>query len=214
MKRRAFSFLELIFSIVIMGISFLSIPTIMVVMNRSTEATVDTKGYYHALAQMGIVMSKAWDENNVDDWDASNVVYILDTGTTTCNDDRNGTYEQAHRRQCDNNGTVQRTSTFAASLLNTFGKDGDLTNYNDIDDFHGAGQPGVEGNFDVNVSVGYVGYNQPQPNIFTIPQASGGGTTDIKQVSVRVTNEATGMDATLNYYGFNIGYDKLLTKEQ
>lgn len=205
MKRRAFSLLELIFSIVIMGISFLSIPTIMVVMNRSTEATVDTKGYYHALAQMGIVMSKAWDEANVDDWNASNVVYILDTSVSVCN--RQGIYPQAHRRQCDGGKTL---TSVASTTLGSEGGD-----FDDIDDFHGAGQP-VE-DFNVSVSVSYVDINGmlATDNNFYIPSGNNPtGTTDIKRVSVNVANEATGMDATLNYYGFNIGYDKLLTKEQ
>ncbi|MFW6308320.1 MAG: type II secretion system protein, partial [Campylobacterales bacterium] len=43
---RAFTLLELIVGIVVIGIAFLSIPAIMTVMNYSSEATVDNKGYY------------------------------------------------------------------------------------------------------------------------------------------------------------------------
>jgi len=219
-NKRAFSLVELIFSIVIIGISFLSIPTIMTVISRSTEATVDTKGYYHALAQMGIILSKSWDENNVDDWDEANVVYILDTDDnnldTDCNGTKLGLYQDSeYRRQCEENNS----SNPNASLSSTFGTadDGEIS-FDDLDDFDGGTQT-VE-NFKIDIGVAYVDSNPQDLSTttteFNIPiGVSSGTTSNIKEVNVTISNTNNNeVLGTIKYYGFNIGYDRLLTKEQ
>lgn len=205
MKKNAFSLIELIFSIVVIGIALLSIPAIMSVINRSAEATVQTKGYYHALAQMGVIISKPWDENNTDDWDEANVVYILQTGDEgleICS--RSSIYAEEYRRQCDkNNGN--------ASL--TLGLEG--TSYNDLDDFNGnTDNDNIEG-FRLQIAVTYEDNETVSTNNYKIPSAANPtGTTDIKEVTITLTDDTSDTKAYLRYYGFNIGYDKLLTKEQ
>jgi prepilin-type N-terminal cleavage/methylation domain-containing protein len=209
---KAFTLLELIVGIVVIGIAFLSIPAIMTVMNYSSEATVDNKGYYHGLAQMSVIMSKEWDENNTDDWEDANVVYIIDSDDSGCSD-RNGTnpsiagglYHEAGRRQCAKDGGY-------ATKKNQFTNEGD---FDDIDDFDGESQE-VENSFTINVEVNYVDTNGSldSGSSYTIQApANPNDTTNLKQVAVTVKNSATQTTSTLKYIGANIGYDELLSRD-
>ncbi|MFP4485868.1 MAG: type II secretion system protein [Campylobacterales bacterium] len=214
----AFTLLELIVGIVVIGIAFLSIPAIMTVMNYSSEATVDNKGYYHGLAQMSVIMSKEWDENNTDDWEDANVVYIIDSDDSGCSD-RNGTnpsiagglYHEAGRRQCAKDGGKASSSD---DLGLDSGESFEKRNFDDIDDFHNENRK-VE-SFSIDVVVSYVDTNDSlsNGNSFKIDPASPAGTTNLKQVTVKVKNDdATGTESTLKYIGANIGYDELLSRD-
>ncbi|MFP4333739.1 MAG: type II secretion system protein [Campylobacterales bacterium] len=212
--KRAFTLLELIVGIVVIGIAFLSIPAIMTVMNYSSEATVDNKGYYHGLAQMSVIMSKEWDENNTDDWKEANVVYIIDSdGDDSGCSDRNSTglYHEEGRRQCAKAGGK-------ASSRDDLGLDSgesfEKRNFDDIDDFHNENRK-VE-SFSIDIVVSYVDTNDSlsNGNSFKIDPASPAETTNLKQVTVKVKNDdATGTESTLKYIGANIGYDELLSRD-
>lgn len=208
--KRAFTLLELIVGIVVIGIAFLSIPAIMTVMNYSSEATVDNKGYYHGLAQMSVIMSKEWDENNTDDWKDANVVYIIDSDDSGCSSDRNSTglYHEEGRRQCAKDGGK-------ATEKVDFTDEGD---FDDIDDFDGdtSVNQNIENSFKITISVNYVDNNGSigTGNSFIIqPPANPDDTTNLKQVAVTVKNSATQTTSTLKYIGANIGYDELLSRD-
>ena len=209
--KQAFTLLELIVGIVVIGIAFLSIPAIMTVMNYSSEATVDNKGYYHGLAQMSVIMSKEWDENNTDDWKDANVVYIIDTEDSGCSDRNDtGLYHEAGRRQCSKDYGVASTTLGLDS-----GESFAYRNFDDIDDFDDENRE-VE-TFNIKVTVNYVDTNGSlsSGDSFSITDTlpTGVDTTNLKQVTVTVINSATGTDSTLKYIGANIGYDELLSRD-
>lgn len=85
MKRVAFSFIELVFSIVIVGLVILSIPLIVRQSNANTIVSQNVIGYYNALTLMETIRGKPWDSNNVKDFEKSGEYYILDTDDTSNN---------------------------------------------------------------------------------------------------------------------------------
>ncbi|MGX2983212.1 hypothetical protein [Helicobacter sp. 23-1045] len=80
--RTAFTMIELIFSIVIVGFIILSIPLIVRQSSANTMMSQNVIGYYNALTLMETIKSKPWDKENVDDFQNSGVYYILNTGNT------------------------------------------------------------------------------------------------------------------------------------
>lgn len=79
-QRAGFTMIELIFSIVIVGLVILSIPLIVRQSNLNTIMSQNVIGYYNALTLMETIKSKPWDTNNVSDFENSGEYYILNTG--------------------------------------------------------------------------------------------------------------------------------------
>ena len=89
MRRSAFTFIELVFSIVVVGLVILSIPLIVRQSNANTIESQNVIGYYNALTLMNTIRNKPWDRGNiqgqVDDFTASGGYYILNTGDANLN---------------------------------------------------------------------------------------------------------------------------------
>lgn len=82
-NRVAFTMIELVFSIVIVGIVILSIPLIVRQSSINTIMSQNVIGYYNALTLMETIKSKPWDSSSVSDFQNSGVYYILNTGNAT-----------------------------------------------------------------------------------------------------------------------------------
>lgn len=78
--RVAFTMIELVFSIVIVGIVILSIPLIVRQSSANTIMSQNVIGYYNALTLMETIKSKPWDKSSVSDFQNSGIYYILSTG--------------------------------------------------------------------------------------------------------------------------------------
>lgn len=80
-KRLGFTMIELIFVIVIVGISILTIPLMIDRSQENLKKSADVSGYYHALTLMQILRVKPWDIKHRDqkDFETSNLYYILNT---------------------------------------------------------------------------------------------------------------------------------------
>lgn len=78
-QRAGFTMIELIFSIVIVGLVILSIPLIVRQSNLNTIMSQNVIGYYNALTLMETIKSKPWDTNNITDFETSGEYYILNT---------------------------------------------------------------------------------------------------------------------------------------
>lgn len=62
--RKALTLIELILSMVIIGIVFTVIPRLVMSMNQSTQVTIKEEAMYNAMAQMGMILNLPWDNNN------------------------------------------------------------------------------------------------------------------------------------------------------
>lgn len=196
--------IELIFTIVIIGIAFMTLPLILNTTNDSIEAVQESRGYYHALAKMQIITDKPWDENNTADFkNTGGIYYVLktqeDSGSIlecNSNDMRPGHYEGQNRRMCT------RDFAFATPLAN-LGKDGETnSSYDDIDDFDGDSDDLTDG-FDLNASVTYVNYNANDQSMSTFSTAT--ETTSVKRITVSLRDRSGNEIASYTYYATNVG---------
>lgn len=198
--RKGLTLIELILSMVIIGIVFTVIPRLIMSMNQSTQTTIKEEAMYNAMAQMGMILNLPWDNNNTQNSQILSVTNgnaAYDCNTTSGY--RIGGFVGG--RNCIGTGT------YSATLPANFKVD---TPYNDIDDFDG------------NITVVTGGCdNTPKYNIGTTviysPDNGLGttaGTTNTKTVEVKVGyNSANKLYdpskknciTDLNYTSYNIG---------
>lgn len=214
MRRAAFTFIELVFSIVIVGLVILSIPLIVRQSNANTMQSQNVIGYYNALTLMETIKNKPWDRSNVDDFEKSGEYYILQTGNvaTDCKKDTSsniwtkpGLGNADRRRMCD---PLQRNAQ-------DIKPDNALSS---INDFHNYTQKiSAKGNifFNIDVAINYVNVNFGSGlNPGRITNAT--RPTDVKAItltlnrSVGSTKEAI---AKFTYYAANIGTDVPFAKD-
>lgn len=235
-KRNAFTMIELIFSIVIVGVVILSIPLIVRQSNANTIMSQNVIGYYNALTLMETIKSKPWDRNNIDDFNASGVYYILDTGNTTTDCKQSTVNFQVTEKQAD--GT-EITVTKQAEQIKT--KKG-LANANkrrmcdpnsksasaisfknalqSINDFNGYEKKVLSNGaeiFQLKTSIKYVSVNFGSGITTGNITAARGAMDDIKEIKITLLriNPAGGSEdiAVFTYYAANIGTDIPLIKD-
>lgn len=191
--------IELVFAIVIIGITILTIPLFIEQTHAHLQRTDDSKGYYHALALMQIARIKPWDSANINDFEASNLYYVLDTDETgyACEDDgdgfrkRPGMVATSHkeRRLCA--PTPQSAAAIAGDSLTSL-------------NFASYEEKEVEG-YSLRIEARYV---YSDINNTNIPP----GTTNTKHLQVTMGKKNGEDIAHYHYYATNIGTDTPITK--
>lgn len=214
MKRSAFTFIELVFSIVVVGIVILSIPLIVRQSNANTIESQNVIGYYNALTLMNVIRNKPWDLGNingvVNDFTASGGYYILQTGNPNLDCrvldaskpnviSKPGLGISDRRRMCDPSSRVAQVITPSNTLDN-------------IGAFHQYTQTITSGGntfFTINVNVRYVDVDfGSNANVGSIINPTS-NVTDIKEIEVLLYRRVPGGNdehiSTYKYYATNIG---------
>ena len=231
--RSGFTMIELIFSIVIVGLVILSIPLIVRQSNLNVMTAQNVIGYYNALTLMETIKSKPWDTNNVADFVASGEYYILNTGNTAtdCVVITNpNAQDPAHsrvlaktglslgnkRRMCDPNNK-------SASGMGG----GSLDSINSFNGYTTTVSNNGEEIFRLDVAVRYVSVdfanginNADDPDII---KNSRGAFDDVKEIKITLVRLVDGVavtdddgnegEAVFTYYAANIGNDIPLVKD-
>jgi len=131
--------IELIVSIVVIGIAFMSIPLILTETSKNVETSFRQEAIMAGLTQVVNILSYRWDEQETNETINGGYAKILDTNGSLNLSCRNfadgrrrvGNFKGTFRRKCYN---TQRSATSPGRL----GSDGgDL---DDIDDLMGSGQ--------------------------------------------------------------------------
>jgi len=215
-RRSGFTLLELIITIVLLGIIFSAIPMILTQNQRSSSQALSQEAIYAGVTKMSQLLTYHWDENSITD-DANNaIVYakVLDANLS----------QQALLRS--KNGSRYRVGHFAGSSRRSFfpkhtsasalGSDTNDTFPDDIDDLAIINQiliaadneHGYKQNYRYTVLVNYVSdiadYNQTTINGFNFNTVNIIVPSHIKRVTLDVTlnNEPQFM---LETYVSNIG---------
>lgn len=220
MRRSAFTFIELVFSIVVVGLVILSIPLIVRQSNANTIESQNVIGYYNALTLMNTIRNKPWDLGNtqgvVNDFTASGGYYILNTGNTNINCrvldpgkpniiSKPGLGISDRRRMCDPSAKQAQSITQSSNLDNI----GAFNNYSQTI------TSGGNNFFTLDVSVKYVDVDFGNgTNAGKITNAT--GITDIKEIEVKLSRHINGANepvSTYKYYATNIGTDVPFAKD-
>jgi len=233
-NRKAVAMIELIFSIVIIGIVMLSAPIMLTTATKSSVVTFQQESIAIVAAHANALMSYPWDEQNTE---SQSEYGILGTGTTTASLKReNNITAGMMRRQ---KGVPLALVVINASLPATFGA-GETdpgtpsieTVKDDIDDFEGNisrlitadGATGVtnEGDYmdknitisthvryynDISSSPNFSGCQNVAPGCtYSNPTAIGGGiSTNVKFISTSLTSINDDKNITMKMFMCNIG---------
>ena len=226
--RRGASMLELVVAIVVMGIAVMALPLMLSQTKSNNEFAMQQEAILAARTKLGDVMTYAWDEANVALTDATLVLDTNDTGSDTELNKVNGSRRIGHvfgdkrRKGYD----VQVLST-ASGALGTDTGETQLSDYDDIDDFHNTSQQlfnsgeatisGQDYKFtDMNLTtrVLYIDdsatYINPTINDFAFTTANANRRSNIKMVEITVSGSQTNF--VLRSYSSNVGESELLRR--
>lgn len=194
--RKGLTLIELILSMVIIGIVFTVIPRLVMSMNQSSQVTLKEEAMYNAMAQMGMILNLPWDNNNTQNPQILSVTAgdpAYDCNTTS-----------GYRI----GGFVGGRNCIGSDVYSA-GSIGQETDnlYNDIDDYDKniTTTKSCTNLYDLNTTVKYVNENDYTP--------VGSDTTHAKMIGVKVKyaigNKLAGTAnciADLNYTSYNIGH--------
>ena len=180
--RKAFTLVELIFSIVIIAIVFTVVPRLMFATTKTMEVSIKEDGLFAAIALMGNVIRLPWDSNTV-----SSEGKILDTSVNTCTDYRVGGFLGS--RNCLGSGATATPK----------GGFGTLSTYGDIDDYDTYSATTLNGRVQYALDVS-VDYSDTSLN-------ASAGTNELKEIGVSVSsNSKTVLCSSFFYYSANLGH--------
>lgn len=202
-SKNAFSLIELIFAIVVMSITVVSLPVVMNSNDQGISATVTQEAIFGASAELNMILSYRWDENSLDDVnDPNSLTKVIETGD--CNNTntsvkfrlRPGHIAQPlHRRCLENNATT---------VSAVFGQEVGEILLDDIDDINTTAKSmfindattttGYKTDYQSEVSITY-------ETIGTVTQAS----QNAKYIEITVRDDIGTIITRLRSYTLNIG---------
>jgi len=188
----AFTLIEVLFAIVIMGITMVSVPVIMSSNARGFDTTIIQEAIFAASAELNQALSFNWDENSMEN-NSTAFSRVIDT-TGDCDNAtrlRPGHIKQPFHRRCIDSNTT----------MPTLGNDGDM---DDIDDINLTKK-----NMFLNDSTTQSGYKHAYQSEFNIRFADIGNVTTASQnaklVEIIVQNDNDENVTVLRSYTLNIG---------
>ncbi|DAB29637.1 MAG TPA: hypothetical protein CFH84_08455 [Sulfurimonas sp. UBA12504] len=193
----AFTLIELIFAIVIIGIAVLSLPTISQVISRGSENSLLQEAVFIAFSEITKVTSSAWDENSrIGNDDYEHIIYINDAeATASLANDLQG--------RSGNVKILYNTNNSRAIRPTTLGSETGETREDDVDDYitTAANATGSVGS-----STGYKFQYKKDINV----SASGsfgtlGNNSNIKKIQININNTSNNLLVSFYVYATNSG---------
>ena len=191
-KRAAFTFIELIFAIVIIGISVISLPLMIQTTSTGIEKNLVQEAVFAASTQLNQAIAANWDENSLLDAGVDSLARVIDDGTCENNSSspryryKIGHITQPYHRRClDSNATG--ISGAAATAVNA------------LEDFAGAQTLD-------NAAANQAGYKKIYTTQITVSQNGNfnGANANIKMIQANIS-DSNGLITSLRTYSSNIG---------
>lgn len=229
--RKAISMIELIISIVIIGIVVTAMPMVLTQTSNSNAFALQQEAIFHAKTKIGVITKAAWDSNAIQT-NINDPLFIVNTNGTPADNEFNtqnnnrrlGSVYKNDRRTIDANrtsGSLVRLPTNVGT--GTWG-DQASNNWNDVDDYDGSDElietPKDSGDFvtkiNLRTNVRYVTdsatYSDTNITDFDFLVANH-GTSNIKLIEVNATDQNTNESVViLRAYSSNIGESGLLRR--
>ncbi len=229
MVKHAFTMIELIFSLVVMGFILISIPTVMATAEEAKSENIIQEAIFASATKINQMLSYSWDANSINPTTTFTYARVLDAGGNV-NFNRNGAtnFRIGHLVQSGH----RRLFSAVTAPTGILGQEG--TGIDDIDDFNAVvnqnlfiedttQSTGYKKNYLISVDVDYVSdsnnslgnlinYNNVDP--IETPFIFNGtsvavGTSNLKRITIQVDeNLSTGVIepiSTLQVYSANIG---------
>ena len=194
-RRAAFTLIELIFAIVIIAISVISLPMMSQTVSEGVDSNIVQEAIFAAATELNEAVTAHWDENSIEVGMPDSSARVIEIGAFCSNDSNSSTFRQMpghinqplHRRCLDSNATTPSNASATA--------------VDSLDDMeHG----------DNNITIGTAGsegYKEIyQSNINVAPSANFNGVNNnIKSIVSTVKDENGNTIALLRTYSANIG---------
>ncbi|MDD2782017.1 type II secretion system protein [Sulfuricurvum sp.] len=205
--RKGLTLIELILSMMIIGIVFTVIPRLVMSMNQSSQVTIKEEAMYNAMAQIGMILNLPWDNNNTQ----NPQILSVNAGDAAFECNTTSGYRIGGFVGGRNCITPPGVNYAAAAIIKEDAES------NDIDDFHDTNltadkncSSGVKGLYAIGTTVIYT--DDPASTgiatLSTNPKAAG-QYSNTKYILVRVgygnDSQHTGCITALQYHSFNIG---------
>jgi len=221
-KYKAFTLIEVLISIIIIGIVMATVPIMMTAFTTSVKTNVKEEVFFAQFSLLNLISAKYFDENQTvgdnyyKDLNATggdSELLIKKYGTNEFNREGKHQYSQGYRPFSP---VIFRSgSMLTVSNLGTDTGETDESKYDDIDDYNGYSEhhTGVESRgYDLNVSVQYLDDNTSYTSTvltFTYDYSTPKSFTNIKLITI--TTKLNDVTITLSYPTCNIGRSAMLS---
>jgi len=154
-KKLAFTMIELIFAIVIIGISVLSLPMMSQVTQRGIESNLVQEAIFAASSELMGATAGYWDENSMQDFNLSHISRVIDIdndcdSTTSL---RPGHINQPYHRRCLDDLTTSANNGSGGSVHDLDDSEhGDTDIFTDTTTDETGYKETYQSNIDVSVS--------------------------------------------------------------
>ncbi len=220
---KAFSLIELIVSIIILGITVTTIPVLLQTLTTTAKVTVKESVFFTEFSLLSLINTKYFDENNTvgenfykdlngSSLNADDELQILNFSTEL---NRLGKHQM-------NNNIYRSGSSDKLSTIGTDAGESSVDDYDDIDDFNGYEENVSVGvtskGYTLKVGVNYIKDNTDYSNNnisfdMNYTPLSKNALTNIKLIEVYVKFK-DGSKIKLEYPTCNIGASKILSLEE
>ena len=198
-RRAAFTLIELIFAIVIIAISVISLPMMSQTVAKGIDANIVQEAIFAAATELNEAVTAHWDENSIEIGMPNSAARVIETAIGMCENNATlSTFRQMpghinqplHRRCLDANATITGPSNATATAVNS------------LDDMgHGDRNITTESTAD---SEGYKEIYQSNVAV-AIGANFNGANNNIKSITSTVKDEDGNTIALLRTYSANIG---------
>ncbi len=206
-RRGGFTLIELIFAIVIIAISVLSLPTISQVTAKNTERGLVQEAIFAAATELNEITTAHWDDNSIEGA-SSSLAKVIDghSRVTKCEDNSSlpnyrlmpgHVLQPLHRRCLDSNSTEPA--------------DADVDSTIDALEDHEHSKQNI---FD-DTTVEAAGYKANYDSQIVIDRAANfnGSQSDMKSITITITDSDDNTIVMLKTYSANIGEIDFYKKE-
>jgi len=189
--RDAFTMIELIFAIVIIAITVLSLPMMTQINQRGVESNIVQEAIFAASTELMGATAGYWDENSLQDINMSHLERVINI-SGDCNTStqlRPGHINQMYHRRClDSNSTTAHNSNVAIADIN-------VSDLNDA--AHGAQ------NIFTDTTLDDTGYKGEYQSVVAVGVSPSDG--NIKDITVTVSDENGAPVTILKTQSANVG---------
>ena len=205
-RRAAFTFIELIFAIVIIAISVVSLPMMNQVIDKGTNANLVQEAIFAAATELNEAVTAHWDENSIDPTSPNSYARVIDHSGNCNNNPLSPTYRQMpghinqplHRRCLDASATTPADSNINNAV-------------DALDDMkHSASNIFVDSTKDTK------GYKKNYTSKVVVKRGAtfgGAANPDMKSITIEIKNGDGDLITSLKTYSANIGEVDYLRKE-
>jgi len=122
-KKSAFTLIELIFAIIVIAITVVSLPVMNQVLAKDTDANLIQEAVFAAATELNELTTVHWDENSIDPNNANGLANVINIDNTCENNISSSRYRfrpghilQPYHRRCLNNLTQTAAHTHATAV--------------------------------------------------------------------------------------------------